>query len=98
MTVPSVRNTGACLTAWSAGVLSGELSADYSQVELHPGDGGHVFGMGDIGLANGEFGDHAILTTARQYGNIRLTVEVVGEEPAVDSSWDAAVEVSLRTG
>ena len=63
--LPAPRQAvGACLTAWSAGVVACELSADYSQVELHPGDGGHVFGMGDIGLANGGFGDYAILTTA----------------------------------
>jgi hypothetical protein len=86
------------LTAWPAGVVAGELPADYSQVELHPGDGGHVFGMGDIGLASGEFGDHAILTAARQYGSIRLTVQVLDEEPALDPSWDAAVEFSLHTG
>jgi hypothetical protein len=86
------------LTAWSAGVVAGELSADYSQVELHPGDGGHVFGMGDIGLANGGFGDYAFLTTARQYGSIRLTVQVLDEEPALDPSWAAVVEFSLHTG
>ncbi|MGD0246715.1 MAG: hypothetical protein ABSB59_41180 [Streptosporangiaceae bacterium] len=86
------------MTSWLAGVVAGELPADYSQVELHPGDGGHLFGMGDIGLANGEFGEHAILTTARQYGSIRLTVQVLDEEPALDPSWDAAVEFSLHTG
>ena len=86
------------MTVWSAGVFTGELSADYTQVELHPGDGGHVFGMGDIGLANGELGGPPILTTARQYGSIRLTVQVLDEEPALDPSWDAAVEFSLHTG
>lgn len=86
------------MTAWPAGAFAGELTADYQQVELHPGDGGHVSGMGDIGLANGEFGDLAILTTARQYGSIRLTVQVLNEEPALDPSWDAAVEFSPHTG
>ena len=86
------------MTGWSAGVVGGELHADYSQIELHPGRGGHVFGMRDIGLANGEFGDHAILTVTRQFGRIRLVVQVHDQEPATDPAWDAAVEFPLRTG
>jgi hypothetical protein len=83
---------------WSSQVISGEVIADYSQIELHPGDGGHVFGMGDVGLANGEAGLYAVLITARQFGSLHVAVHVLDKEPAVDPSWDAAVEFSVHTG
>lgn len=79
---------------------SGELDADYSQVELHPGEGGHV-GLGDIGLAredpSGERA-YAILTTARQFGPAPFQVCVSATEPPRETAWDVAVEFSIRTG
>lgn len=82
----------------SPGVVSGEVYADYSQIELHPGQGGHVFAMGDIGLATGEFGEHVTLTTARQYGNVHVAVHILDEEPMLDPVWDAVVEFPIHTG
>ena len=83
---------------WSTDVVSGEVRADYSQIELHPGHDGHVFAMGDVGLATGEFGEYAALTTARQFGNVQVAVHILDEEPVLDPSWDAAVEFPIHTG
>ncbi|MDQ1295673.1 MAG: hypothetical protein QG608_3558, partial [Actinomycetota bacterium] len=99
----SVPNSGASVscpvdTVPVMVLISGELLADYSQVELHPGDGGHVFGMGDIGLANGEFGEHAVLIVPRQWGPVAFEIRLSDAEPAVEPAWDAAVEFSMHVG
>ncbi|WP_315094733.1 hypothetical protein [uncultured Cellulomonas sp.] len=76
----------------------GDVDADYSQIELHPGDGGHVADLHEIGLASGEFGEHAVLTTPRQHGTITIEVDVLDAPAPLDPSWDTAVEFSMRTG
>lgn len=86
------------MTAWTPGTVVGDLDADYHQVELHVGLGGQPYQVGDLGLMNGEFGDHVTLTVARQYGTMRFQVEVTDLEPPLDPSWDAVAEFSLRTG
>ena len=40
----------------------GEVDADYSQIELGPGFGGHAYGLDNLGLANGEFRENVVLT------------------------------------
>ncbi len=84
--------------SWTPSSTSGEVDADYSQIELHPGDGGVAALEGDVGLANGEFGELVVLTVAREYGPAHVEVQVLAAEPAPDPAWDAAVELSLRTG
>lgn len=76
----------------------GDVDADYSQIELHPGDGGHVGDLKAVGLVNGEFGEHAVLTTPREYGTVTVGVDVLDTPAPVDPSWDTAVEFSMRTG
>lgn len=79
-------------------VTTGEVLADYSQIELHPGQGGHLHGLGDVGLATGEHEHAVVLTTARHDGPVPVEVQVLDAEPPLDPTWDAVVEVSLRTG
>lgn len=84
---------------WGAdAAATGDLTADYGQVELHPGAGGHAWIDRDEGLANGEFGEHVVLVVARQYGTVRLDVHVLDSAPPVDPAWDAAFELSVRAG
>lgn len=78
--------------------MTGEVEADYSQVELHLGDGGYVADLREVGLVSGEFSDYIILTTPRQYGTVTIDVEVLDAPAPVDPTWDAAVEFSMRTG
>lgn len=85
--------------SWTAVAVTGEVDADYSQFELDLGDGGRVTGFTTaVGLAvsNGE--EHVVLTVAGEYGAIAVEVQVLDAEPAVDPSWDAAVELSVHTG
>ncbi|WP_028045838.1 hypothetical protein [Cellulomonas sp. URHE0023] len=76
----------------------GEVDADYSQIELGPGFGGHAYGLDNLGLANGELGENVVLTTARQHGRVAVEAQVLERQPPLDPAWDAVVEMSLRTG
>jgi hypothetical protein len=74
----------------------GTAAADFSQFELHLGDGGAVLDEVDLGLAY-DF-DHVVLTSARQHGQLPVRVDVVDQRPPVEPGWEAAVEFSARTG
>jgi hypothetical protein len=77
----------------------GIVTADYGQIELHPGHGGAVAGLdGTPSLAWTAEGATVVLTVARQFGDVPVEVLVAEAEPEADPSWDAAVELSVRTG
>lgn len=78
--------------------MTGNLEAAYSQFELHPSDGGHITSLQGVGLVSGEFGDHAVLTTPREYGPIAVEVQVLDAPAPLDPTWDSAVEFSMRAG
>jgi len=85
--------------SWSAQIVTGEVDADHLQFELDLGDGGRVTGSpGAFGLAASNGEEYVVLTVAREYGTIAVVVQVLDAEPAVDPSWDAAVEFSVHTG
>lgn len=69
-------------------VVSGDLEVDYSQIELYPGDGGHVASLQDAGLVSGEFGEYVVLTTPRQYGTVTVDVEVLDAPAPLDPARD----------
>ncbi|AEE47223.1 hypothetical protein [Cellulomonas fimi] len=81
---------------------SGSLSADYSQVELHLGDGGDATAE-DLGVL-GEWPalmtawDHLVLTTARQHGTLPFEVQVHDGPVPLDPAWDTVHEASVRLG
>lgn len=79
-------------------VITGEVDASYSQVELHPGVGAWVHGPVDLGLASDEHGDAVTLVVPREYGTVRAEIQIAEEAPPVEPDWDAVVEWSLRTG
>jgi hypothetical protein len=89
-------------------VVTGTVRADFSQLELDPGEGGAVVGPVDLGLADDQ-GDVLILTVPRQSGRLAVRVEVHGcaatdpaaspvPGPALDPAADAVAEWSARTG
>ncbi|NTW40224.1 MAG: hypothetical protein HGA44_10125, partial [Cellulomonadaceae bacterium] len=79
-------------------VVIGEVDVDYSQLELHPGLGGHIADLREVGLVSGEFGEHAVLVAPREYGTVRVEVQVLDGPAPRDGAWDTAVEFSMRTG
>ncbi|MDM8083314.1 hypothetical protein QUV83_00855 [Cellulomonas cellasea] len=79
-------------------VVIGDVYADYAQIELHPGDGGRIADLQKVGLVSGQFGEHAVLITPREYGTVTIDVGVLDAPAPRDPSWDTAVEFSMRTG
>lgn len=76
--------------------VTGHVDADYSQIELHPGEGGHLANLEEVGLVIG--GEYAVLTTARHHGTVTMDVEVLDAPAPLDPTWDTAVEFSMLTG
>src|SRR5690349_9283515 len=90
------------VAAWSTASVpvvqtEGSVGADYSQIELHAGDGGSLQ-VAEIGLVSRLDPDYAILTVARHDGDLRTTVTVHDEPPPVDPAWDCVAEFSWRSG
>ncbi len=85
--------------------VEGKVVADYSQVELHVGPGGAVDVREAVGLVlvldqghAPEADARAILTVARQHGDVPVRVEVHDGPPPADPRWDAVTELSVRSG
>lgn len=97
---PRCRATVEQVKGWTAGTVTGVLRAYYAQLELHPGEGGRVLDLDDLGLVTGAFADseYATLTTARQDGALEISIEVRVTAAPTEPAWDAAVEFSLVTG
>ncbi len=81
-------------------VVEGQVGADYSQFELWTGEGGHVATDIDVGLASSQISgpDGVSLTTARQWGEITVRASFHEEEPLLDPTWDAVVDLSAHLG
>lgn len=81
---------------------TGSLSADYSQVELHLGDGGgatpHDLGVPDQCPALVSAFGYVVLTTARQHGTLPFEVQVHDAPVPLDPSWDTVHEATVRLG
>lgn len=82
----------------------GVLSADYHQIELHPGSGGRVVtgpgGTLAVGLAE-VFGDDdapVALTVPIRWGEIETEVEVRHAPPGDPDGVECAVELSIVVG
>ncbi|MFS0703807.1 hypothetical protein AB6N23_04725 [Cellulomonas sp. 179-A 9B4 NHS] len=86
--------------------VEGGVTADYSQVELHVGEGGAVGVEDAVGLVlvldrqslGTDVAAYAILTVARQHGDVPVRVEVHDGPPPADPRWDAVTELSVRSG
>ncbi|MFC8193151.1 hypothetical protein ACFUMH_15965 [Cellulomonas sp. NPDC057328] len=85
--------------------VEGAVTADYSQVELHVGEGGAVGVEDAVGLVLvldreylGDVTPYAILSVARQHGDVPVRVEVHDAPPSTALRWDAVTEFSVRTG
>jgi hypothetical protein len=73
-------------------VIAGEVDADYSQIELHPGADAWVHGPLDLGLASDEHGDTITLVVPREYGTARVEIQLTDEAPPEEPGWDTAAE------
>lgn len=82
---------------------TGTVAADYSQIELHLACDGEEPSAADVGAVDDSpglvnAGDWLTLTTARQYGQVPVEVQVHPEPVPLDPSWDAVHEASMQVG
>lgn len=82
---------------------TGTVSADYSQIELHLDCDGEEPSAADLGAVENSpglvnAGDWLTLTTARQYGQVPVEVQVHPGAVPLDPAWDAVHEASMPVG
>jgi hypothetical protein len=83
-------------------VVSGDVHVSYGQIYVQsdaqvPGPGlSEAFAGQDAGLCGAAVPGALFLLTGLHTGRVAFTVELHGEEPSLDSSWEEIVDASFR--